>query len=57
MKKFQFNASEEDVNVIIKNIDTDGNGTIELHEFLNFISRYISPNEVRPASRRKTEMT
>lgn len=57
MKKFQFNASEEDVNVIIKNIDTDGNGTIELHEFLNFISRYNIPNEVRPASRRKTETT
>lgn len=30
MNKFHINASEEDVKIIIKNIDTDGNGTIEL---------------------------
>ncbi len=39
MKQFQFNMSDDDIKTIIKKIDTDGNGTIELHEFLNFISR------------------
>lgn len=31
MKKFHMNPSEEDIKIIIKKIDTDGNGTIELN--------------------------
>jgi len=47
MKQFDFNSSEDDVELIIKKIDTDGNGTIELDEFINFIARYINSNEVK----------
>lgn len=39
MKKFALNPSEEEVNTMIKKIDTDGSGTIELPEFLNFIAK------------------
>ena len=31
MKQFNFNASEEDIQLIIKKIDLDNSGTIELH--------------------------
>lgn len=37
MKQFGFEASEELVKNMINKIDVDGNGTIELTEFLNFI--------------------
>jgi Ca2+-binding EF-hand superfamily protein len=47
MKQFDFNSSKDDVELIIKKIDTDGNGTIELDEFLNFIARYIRCNKAR----------
>lgn len=52
MKQFQFNASEEDIKIIISNIDTDGNGTIELHEFLNFISTYHYTYPAKPVTRK-----
>ena len=38
MKQFGFNSSKDDVEQIIKKIDTDGNGTIELEEFMAFIA-------------------
>jgi Ca2+-binding EF-hand superfamily protein len=41
MKQFDFNTTETDIANIIKKIDKDGNGTIELEEFLDFIARYF----------------
>ena len=40
MKQFGFEAKEELVKSMIKNIDVDNNGTIELHEFLTYIEKY-----------------
>ena len=41
MKQFQFNSSEDDIQQIIKKIDTDNSGTIELDEFLNFAASQV----------------
>lgn len=40
MKQFGYSTTEEDIKSIIKNIDQDNSGTIELDEFLNFIAKY-----------------
>jgi Ca2+-binding EF-hand superfamily protein len=39
MKKFSYCPSEEEVKNMIKNIDTDKSGTIELSEFLAFAEK------------------
>lgn len=39
MKQFGFQASEEDVAAMMQSIDKDKNGTIELEEFLAFLTR------------------
>ena len=31
MKQFDFNSTDDDIKLIIKKIERDGNGTIELH--------------------------
>jgi len=40
MKQFGYSTTEEDIKSIIKTIDLDNSGTIELDEFLNFIAKY-----------------
>lgn len=39
MKQFGYQATEEDIMLMINNIDQDKNGAIELEEFLNFIGK------------------
>ena len=57
MKQFDFNSSKDDVELIIKKIDTDGNGTIELDEFLNFIARYSLCNAVRSENKMRRQIS
>jgi len=41
MKKFGFNNSEEDIEKMIKELDKDGNGTIELNEYIDVMMKYF----------------
>lgn len=42
MKQFGFDVNDDLVKNMIKKIDLDGNGFIELQQFLNFIEKQIS---------------
>ena len=41
MKKFGFNASEEDIEKMVKELDKDGNGKIDLNEYLEVMLKYF----------------